>query len=95
MQRYAPTGSAAPKPTGGSVSTLDDHAEFILGLIKKQPDMTLDEMVQAMIPGSAPRCGASSTGTASPLKKTLYEEEQKRADCDRDAPALAMRAGHV
>ena len=81
------------------MSTLDDHAEFILGLIKKQPDMTLDEMVQAMTRrrsrAAAPRCGASSTGTASSLKNTLYAEEQKRADRARDLPALAMRAGHV
>ena len=55
------------------MSPLDDHAEFILGLIEELPDMTLDEMVQTMteakIPAAAPRCVASSTGTASPLKE--------------------------
>jgi hypothetical protein len=32
----------------GSVSPLEEHEDFILGLIKEQPDMTLDEIVAAM-----------------------------------------------
>jgi len=47
-QRYHATGNIAPKPSGGSVSPLEEHEDFILGLIKKQPDMTLDEIVAAM-----------------------------------------------
>ena len=99
MERYAATGGVAPKPTGGSVSPLDDHAEFILGLIKEQPDMTFDEMVQAIteakIPGSRTAVWRFLDRHGITVNKTLYAEEQKRADCDRDAPALAMRAGHV
>ena len=30
------------------VSPLEEHEDFILGLIKEQPDMTLDEIVAAM-----------------------------------------------
>ncbi len=37
-----------PKPSGGSISPLEKHAEFLLGLIAEQPDMTLDEVVAAM-----------------------------------------------
>jgi hypothetical protein len=33
---------------GGSVSPLEEHEDFILGLIKEQPDMILDEIVAAM-----------------------------------------------
>jgi|SRR6516162_9102869 len=44
------------KPSGGSISPLEQHAEFLLGLIADQPDLTLDEIVAAMrkrrIPGS-------------------------------------------
>ena len=47
-QRYHATGNIAPKPSGGSVSPLEEHEDFILGLIKEQPDMTLDEIVAAM-----------------------------------------------
>ena len=47
-QRYQATGSIAPTPTGGSVSPLDEHEDFILGLIKEQADMTLDEIVAAL-----------------------------------------------
>jgi transposase len=47
-QRFAATGSVAPKPSGGSMSPLEKHADFLLGLIAKQPDLTLDEIVAAM-----------------------------------------------
>jgi transposase len=35
-QRWAATGSIAAKPSGGSVSPLEDHAEFLLGLGQSQ-----------------------------------------------------------
>ena len=40
-QRFEQTGSVAAKPSGGS-------ADFLLTLIVKQPDLTLDEIVAAM-----------------------------------------------
>jgi transposase len=43
VQRWRETGSAAPKPRGGSVSPLDAHAERILALVDEQPDRTLEE----------------------------------------------------
>src|SRR5260370_35873522 len=56
VQRFETTGSIAAKPSGGSTSPLEKHAEFLLALIAKQPDLTLDEIVAAMnkrgIPGS-------------------------------------------
>jgi transposase len=48
VQRFEETGSVAAKPSGGSVSPLEEHAEFLLALIAEQPDMTLDEIVAAM-----------------------------------------------
>src|SRR5215467_1994265 len=48
VQRFEETGSVAAKPSGGSVSPLEQHAEFLLGLIANQPDLTLDEIVTAM-----------------------------------------------
>jgi len=47
-QRYQATGSVAAKPSGGSTSPLEKHAQFLLELIAHQPDMTLDEIVAAM-----------------------------------------------
>lgn len=44
------------RPRGGSTSPLEEHAEFLLGLIDERPDLTLDEVVSAMrrhkVPGS-------------------------------------------
>jgi transposase len=48
MQRRQETGSIAPKPSGGSLSPLEVHTDFLLALIADQPDLTLDEIVAAM-----------------------------------------------
>src|SRR4249920_1620281 len=47
-QRFERTGSVAAKPSGGSTSPLERHAEFLLALVAEQPDLTLDEIVAAM-----------------------------------------------
>jgi hypothetical protein len=69
------------------VSPLEEHEDFILGLIKEKPDMTLDEIVAAM-----KKAKIASSRTAVwrffdrrdiTFKKTLYAEEQRRADCAR------------
>ena len=48
LQRWQETGSVAAKPTGGSISPLEEHADWLLALIAKQPDLTLNEIVVAM-----------------------------------------------
>lgn len=48
VQRFEETGSVAAKPSGGSTSPLEKHAEFLLGLMTERPDMTLDEIVATM-----------------------------------------------
>ena len=45
---FRETGRCAAKPRGGSVSPLEEQAEFLLALIDEQPDLTLDEVVSAM-----------------------------------------------
>jgi hypothetical protein len=39
LQRFEETGSVAAKPSGGSTSALEKHAEFLLGLTAAQPDL--------------------------------------------------------
>jgi transposase len=48
MQRFATTGSVAAKPSGGSASPLEAHADFVLGLVAEKPDLTLNEIVAAL-----------------------------------------------
>lgn len=48
LQRFDAIGSVAAKPTGGSTSPLEEQADFLLGLIAEQSDLTLDEVVVAM-----------------------------------------------
>ena len=51
VQRRQATGSMAPKPSGGSISPLEMHADFLLSLIAERSDLTLDEIVVAMHKG--------------------------------------------
>ena len=48
MRRLNETGSIAAKPSGGSISPLEAHADVLLALIAEQPDLTLDEIVAVM-----------------------------------------------
>ena len=45
LQRWQESGSAEPKPRGGSVSPLEEFAAQVLALIAEQPDLTLVETV--------------------------------------------------
>src|SRR4029079_19151019 len=45
---FRETGRCAAKSRGGSISPLEEHADFLLSLIEKEPDVTLDEMVLTM-----------------------------------------------
>ena len=48
LQRWHDSGSAQPKARGGSTSPLEKHAKWLLDLIAKQPDLTLDETFAVM-----------------------------------------------
>src|SRR5258708_34117488 len=48
VQRFEETGSVAAKPSGGSTSPLEKHAEFLLRLMSERPDMTLEQIAAAM-----------------------------------------------
>ena len=48
LQRWNDDGSAASIPRGGSTSPLEKQANWLLTLIAKQPDLTLDEVLVAM-----------------------------------------------
>jgi len=86
-QRWEATGSVAARSSGGSVSPLEDHAEFLLGLVADQPDLTLDEIVAAMVKA---RIASSRTAVwrfyarhGLSFKKTLYAAEQERVEVAR------------
>src|SRR4029078_6259496 len=85
---FRETGRCAAKPRGGSVSPLDKHADFLLGLIEKQSDLTLDEVVLVMrkhrIPGSRTAVWRFfQRHKITFKKKSLHAAEQERADVAR------------
>jgi transposase len=50
-QRWKETGSSSAKPSGGSISPLEEHAGFLLGLVTDHPDLTFNEIVAEMSQG--------------------------------------------
>ena len=99
MQRWTETGSVEAKPSGGSTSPLDEHAEFLLGLTVEQPDMTLDEIVAAMS-----KAGIESSRTAVwrfyerhdiSFKKNFARSGAKARRRGPRTRPLDARAGHV
>lgn len=98
-QRWEKTGSVAAKPSGGSTSPLEDHAEFLLALIAGQPDLTLDEIVAAMdkrgIAGSRSAVWRFFDRRDISFKKNFVRGGAKARGCGPRAPALDARARHV
>ena len=99
MQRFHETGSIAAKPSGGSISPLEAHADFLLALITEQPDLTLDEIVAAI---HKRRIAGSRSAVWRFFKRHNISFKKKPAGGGARASgrgprpaALDARAGHV
>jgi putative transposase len=99
VQRFEETGSVAAKPSGGSTSPLDAHAEFLLGLITQEPDLTLDEIVAAMnqrrITGSRSAVWRFFARRDISFKKNSVRGGAEARGRGPRTPALDARARHV
>jgi transposase len=97
MQRVAQIGSALARASGGSTSPLERHAEFLLGLIKEQPDLTLDEVVEALraanLAGSRSAVARFYARHQISFKKKPARGRARAPRRGRGAPALEARAG--
>ena len=92
--------AVAGKPSGDRRSAkMDQHAEFILGLMAERGDITLAEMQIAMEErGSAvgwARCGASSTAAASRVKKDGARDRAGPLRCPEPQAQLVRRAADL
>ena len=98
-QRWKATGSIAARPSGGSVSPLEDHAEFLLGLVAEQPDLTLDEIVAVMakakIAGSRTAVWRFYERHGVTFKKNSIRGGAKTHRGGPRAPTLDTRARHA
>jgi transposase len=96
---YRETGRCAAKPRGGSTSPLEEHADFLLGLIEKQPDLTLDEVVLVMrkhkVPGSRTAVWRFFKRHQITFKKKSARGGAGARGRGAGAPALDARTGHV
>ena len=99
LQRWHETGSAAPKPRGGSISPLEEVAEEVLALIAEQADLTLVETV-AELRRRRIRTSRSSLWRfldrhGITLKKKPASRGTAASRCGARAPTLDPRARHA
>jgi transposase len=99
LQRWRDTGSARAKPSGGSTSPLEKHAEWLLALVGEQPDLTLDEIVAAMrkhrIPGSRTAVWRFFERHNLTVKKKPARRGTGTTGCRPGTPALDPRARYA
>ena len=85
MQRFREDGVCEPMPRGGSISPLETYSPQIL--FRKQPDLTLNEIVSVLhrrrIPGSRSALSRFFARHGITFKKSLRAAERKRADVAR------------
>ena len=99
LQRWRDAGSSTAKPHGGSTSPLEKQANWLLALIAKQPDLTLDEVLAAM---RKRRIASSRTALWRffarhdiTFKKTPARGGARTSRCRSGAPSLDSRARHA
>ena len=61
MQRFDATGKMSPAPTGGDrrSARVEAHRDYLLGLIRRQPDLTLLEMQERLLANDGERFSSS------------------------------------
>ncbi len=96
---FRETGRCAAKPRGGNVSPLEEHGEFLLGLIDEQPDLTLDEVISTMrrhkIAGSRTAVWRFFQRHKITFKKSLARGGAAARGRGARPAALDARTGHV
>jgi transposase len=98
-QRWKATGSISAKLSGGSVSPLEEHAEFLLDLVAERPDLTLSEIVVQMgkagIVGSRTAVWRFYERHGFSFKKNFVRSGAKTRRGSPRPPPLDARAGLV
>jgi transposase len=98
-QRWEQTGSFAATPSGGSISPLEKHSEWLLALVAEQPDLTLSEIVAAMrkrrIIGSRSAVWRFFDRHGISVKKKPASGGARARRIGSRAPTLDARAGHA
>ena len=95
-RRWSETGSVEAKPSGGSTSPLEEHSEWLLTLVAKQPDLTLKEILAAMakqgIGGSQSALQRFFDRHNVSFKKKSARGGAKASRCRSRPPTLDTRA---
>ena len=98
-QRWTATGSVAARPSGGSTSPLEEHAELLLALVVDEPDLTLNEIVAALAKRRI-KCSRSAVWRFFDRHSITYKKNSVRGRaearrCGPRTPALDAGARSV
>lgn len=92
LREWIDGGRAEAKPRGGSRSPLEDHATWLLALIAKRPDLTLEEVVAEMgkhgIEGSRTAVWRFFERHDISFKKNAVRQRAKPSRCSPSASTL-------
>jgi len=87
VARFQTTGGISPAPTGGDRRShrVEAHRDYLLGLIRRQPDITVLEIQERLIANSGERFSSSVLWRFFDrhditFKKSAHAEEQLRPD---------------
>jgi transposase len=99
LQRWHTSGSAAPKPRGGSVSPLEKCTARVLAVIAEHPDLTLMETVTVLqrrrIRTSKSALSRFFARHGITFKKKPASRRTAARGCSPRAPTLDARATYV
>ena len=87
VKRFETTGEISPARTGGDRRSdrIEAHRDYLLGLIRRAPDMTLLEIQERLVANCGERFSSSVLWRFFDrcnitFKKSAHAEEQQRAD---------------
>ena len=88
VKRFTTTGEISPAPSGGDRRSgrIESHRDYLLGLIRRTPDITLLEIQERLIANCGERFAVSvlwrffDRHEITFKRKTAHAEEQQRAD---------------
>ena len=78
LQRFCASGEISPAPTGGDRRSgrIEAHRDYLLGLLRRQPDLTLLEIQERLIAN----CGERFSSSVIWRFFDRHAEEQRRPD---------------
>ena len=83
LQRFGASGEISPAPTGGDRRSgrIEAHRDYLLGLIRRQPDLTLLEIQERLIANCGERFSSSVIWRFFDRHEITFKKRMARPVC--------------